>query len=217
MRNKCVFGYRYSEGRYLVQPEEAEVVRAIFRDYISGLSLRTIAGRVTTSGQKTCRGSDFSHSTINYIVHNELYTGTILLQKTFVRDFMTHSRAKNHGELPQYRLPGCHEAIIDEATFAKAQEESRRRAATKTVYCFSKKLICSSCGKPFTRFSNHGKYINWHCRDCGGVKLKEDKLFSLFGMGSEEISAQVDSVLVGENGRLMVTFNDGRVEECRYE
>ncbi len=217
MRNKVVYGYRWEGGRYIIQPEEAEVVRGIFRDYIAGISLRRIAERLGTAGTKTCRGFGFCHNTINYIVHNELYTGTIVLQKTFVKDFITHARSQNRGELPQYRLCGCHEAIIDEETFAKAQEESRRRAATKQVYCFSKKLICGSCGKPFTRLSNNGKYVCWHCRDCCGIKLKEDKLFSLFGMSSEEISARISSAAVSEDGRLEVRFCDGGTEIWQYE
>lgn len=217
IRNKVVYGYRWEGGRYIIQPEEAEVVRGIFRDYIAGRSLRRIAERLGTAGTKTCRGFGFCHNTINYIVHNELYTGTIVLQKTFVKDFITHARSQNRGELPQYRLCGCHEAIIDEETFAKAQEESRRRAATKQVYCFSKKLICGSCGKPFTRLSNNGKYVCWHCRDCCGIKLKEDKLFSLFGMSSEEISARISSAAVSEDGRLEVRFCDGGTEIWQYE
>lgn len=216
VRNKSVFGYRYDGEKYVVVPEEAEVVREIFLNYVSGVSLRKISERLRERGFKTPRGFDFSHSQIDYIVHNELYIGNIVLQKTYVRDFITHKKLPNRGELPQYRLFGCHEPIIDEETFLKAQAESTRRAA-KSNHRFSGKLICGACGKKFTRRSNKGKYACWHCRDCLSIKLKEDKLLALFDMTDEEFSENVESVTALENGGLAVKFYDGRTEEWRYE
>ena len=202
VRNKSVFGYRYDGESYVVIPEEAETVRAIFRDYIDGVPLRRIAA-----------GCGLSHTRIDYIVRNELYIGNIVLQKTFVADFITHKKSPNRGELPQYRLYGCHEPIIDEETFEKAQEESARRAAQKPVYLFSGKLICRECGKPFTRRSNNGKYACWHCRSCENVKLKEDKLGALFGTAVRDVV----NITAHPDGSLDVNFNDGRTEKWQYE
>lgn len=216
-RNKAVFGYRCEDGKYVVVPEEAETVRRIFRDYIAGVPLRKISESLRESGAKTARGFDFSHTRIDYIVRNELYIGNIVLQKTFVKDFITHTKAPNRGELPQYRLYNCHEPIIDEETFAKAQEESARRAAAKPVYVFTRKIICGKCGKPFTRRSNGGKYACWHCRSCSNVKLKEDKLKALSGMTDEEISARIFKLTANENGKLNVEYYDGRTEKWQYE
>lgn len=217
MRNRTVFGYRYVGGKYVVQPEEAVVVRLIFSDYISGIPLRRITQRLNSNGIRTARGFGFSHNQIDYIVHNEIYAGNIVLQKTFVRDFITHDKVKNHGELPQYRFCGCHEAIIDPQTFALAQEESRRRTAARRTYCFSGRLICSSCGKPFTRFSNNGKYACWHCRKCHGARLKEDRLKALFGLTDSEISDLILRAVVCENGTLSVEYYDGRTEQWQYK
>ena len=217
VRNKNVFGYRFDGEKYVAVPEEAEAVRLIFSDYVSGVTLRKISERLRERGLKTSRGFDFSHNQIDYIVHNEIYIGNIVLQKTYVRDFITHKKATNRGELPQYRLCGCHEPIIDEKTFAAAQAESARRAAEKPVYRFSKKLVCGTCGKPFTRRSNKGKYACWHCRSCLKVKLKEDKLLAMFDMTDEEFSENVESATVYENGKLDVKFYDGRNEEWQYE
>lgn len=217
MRNKAVFGYRYNGERHVVQKDEAEGVRLIFDEYINGVPLRMISEHINISGFKTTRGFDFSHNQINYIVHNEIYAGNIVLQKTFVRDFITHAKAPNRGELPQYRICGCHEAIISEEIFAGAQEESRRRAAAKSVYCFSGKLICGVCKKPFSRFSNYGKYASWHCRKCRNTKLKEDRLKQLFNLTDEEIAEELLKITVFENGGLDVEFYDGRTEKWQYE
>lgn len=217
MRNKSVFGYRYNGEKYIVQEDEAEAVRLIFNEYVKGVPLRKISEHLRQNGAKTTRGFNFSLNQINYIVHNELYAGDIVLQKTFVRDFITHAKAPNRGELPQYRLNGCHEAIIGEDLFAKAREESRRRAKARSVYRFSGKLICGICGKPFSRFSNYGKYACWRCRNCANApKLKEDRLNKLFAVDGET-DWDVLKVTVYQLGELDVEFYDGRTEKWHYE
>lgn len=216
IRNKSVIGYRCDGAGYVVVPEEAKIVRRIFADYVNKVSLRKIAERLRDSGLKTPRGLDFSPGEINYIVRNELYIGNIVLQKTFVKDFITHTKVKNRGELPIYRFENCHEAIIDTETFALAQIEAERRAAQKSAYPFSGKIICGKCGKPFTRRSNNGKYACWHCRGCANAKLKEDKLSALFSAKNEEIT-DVSKITAGNDGGLEIMFFDGRNEKWRYE
>ena len=216
VRNKVVFGYRFDGERYVVQEDEARAVRLIFDEYIKGVPLRKIAVHLSERGFRTTHGLDFSHNQINYIVRNPIYTGKIVLQKTFVKDFITHTKVKNRGELPQYIMYNCHEPIIGDEIFAKAEEESRRRAAEKRVYSFSGKLICGKCGKPFSRFSNNGKYVCWHCRSCRNTKLKEDRLRALFGLSDEEIPQALLKVTVLDNA-LGVEFFDGRVEKWVYE
>lgn len=217
IRNKSVFGYRCDGEKYVVVPEEAEIIRLIFRDYIAGVPLRKIAERLRGTGAKTQRGFDISHNEINYIVRNELYIGNIVLQKTFVKDFITYAKVPNRGELPQYRLYDCHEPIVDEETFAKAQAEIVRRASGKSVYPFTRRIFCGKCGKPFTRRSNNGKYACWHCRDCANAKLKEDKLKAMSGMEDGGITENISRITVFENGTLDVLFYDGRNEKWQYE
>ncbi len=217
MRNKSVYGYRLVGGKYVIVPEEAEIVRLIFDEYIKGVPLRKISEELRDKEVRSSRGFDFSHSQISYIVHNEIYIGNIVLQKTFVTDFITHSRAKNNGELPVYRMCGIHEPIVDEAVFRAAQEEGERRAAEKPAYPFTKRLICGNCQKALTRRSNNGRYACWHCRSCRAVKLKEDKLAALFGMTDEEFTENVFKVTAYENGALDMEYYDGRTERWQYE
>ena len=214
VRNKVVFGYRFDGERYVVQEDEARVVRQIFDDYLKGVPLRKISENLKNSGFRTARGFDFSHNQIKYIVQNPIYTGKIVLQKTFVKDFITHKKVKNRGELPQYIMENCHEPIVSEEIFARAEEESRRRAAEKRSYCFSGKLICGKCGKPFSRFSNYGKYVCWRCRSCQNTKLGEDRLKTLLGLTEEEIPQTLSKITVLD-GTLDVEFFDGRKESRR--
>lgn len=217
IRNKCVFGYRFDGEKYVIREEEAETVREIFAEYIKGVPLRRIAEKLREKGVKTSRGFDFSHSQIDYIVRNEIYIGNIVLQKTFVKDFITHSKVENRGELPRYRLCDCHEPIVDRETFEAAQLARKKHISRRSVLAFSGKLICSSCGKPFTRRSNNGKYPCWHCRNCCGIKLKEKRLTELSGLSEEEIRERIFRITVSENGVLEVEYYEGRTERWQYE
>ena len=213
--NKRVFGYEYDGEKYIVVPHEAQTVRLIFGEYCDGVPLRAIASHLCALGVKTVRGRDFSHNEIDYIVRNEIYIGNIVFQKTFVRDFITHSRAENRGELPQYRLCDCHEPIISEETFAKARVESVRRSAMRPAYPYSGKIFCAKCGSAYTRRTNNGKYACWHCRGCTNIKLKEDKLCKRFP--EPDFTENVRRLTVRGSGYILIEYYNERKEKWRYE
>ena len=220
VRNKTVLGYRYDGERYVIVPEEAEAVRLIFREYIDGVPLRKIAEHLKRTGITGAKDGCLSHSHIGYIVRNELYIGNIVLQKTFVKDFITHRKLPNRNILPQYRFFDCHEPIIDEETFAKAQLETNRRAAKIKVYRYTGRLVCGKCKRAFTRRSNSGKYACWHCRSCLDVKLKEDKLDALFDMTDSEFFESIREIIVHSSDtkpELDIEYCDGRTEKWQYE
>lgn len=116
-------------------------------------------------------------SNINQILRNEKYIGDALLQKTYTTDFLTKTRVKNHGIIPQYYVENSHEAIIPREIFMQVQEELIRRRIAHTspngknrtfscIYYFSNMIICGNCGKVFRRvhWNNHGKKsIVWRC------------------------------------------------------
>lgn len=72
------YGYRVgSEGRLIPVPEEADVVRYIFRLYLDeGLGIRRIAQRLNDEDYRTRRGRPWSMVTIRDILRNRVYTGT---------------------------------------------------------------------------------------------------------------------------------------------
>ncbi|WP_330603246.1 recombinase family protein [Anaerostipes caccae] len=64
---------------------------------------------------------------MNKILRNEKYIGDALLQKTYTTNFLSKTRIKNNGTVPQYYVEGNHEAIITKEIFMKVQEELIRR------------------------------------------------------------------------------------------
>lgn len=102
-----------ADGNLIIDPEQAEIVKRIYREYLEGLSMDKIAAGLERDGILTGAGGKRWHtSTINKILRNEKYIGDALLQKTYTTDFLNKTRVKNNGLVPQYYVEGNHEAII---------------------------------------------------------------------------------------------------------
>ena len=102
-----------ADGNLVIDPEQAEIVKRIYREYLEGLSMDKIAAGLERDSILTGAGKAKWHtSTINKILRNEKYIGDALLQKTYTTDFLNKTRVKNNGLVPQYYVEGDHEAII---------------------------------------------------------------------------------------------------------
>ena len=122
-----------ADGNLVIDPEQAETVKRIYREYLEGLSMDRIAAGLERDGILTGAGGKRWHtSTINKILRNEKYIGDALLQKTYTTDFLNKTRVKNNGLVPQYYVEGDHEAIIPKDIYLQVQEELVRRRVVKT-------------------------------------------------------------------------------------
>ena len=92
-------GYRKGEdGLPEIVPEEAVIVRDIYRMFISGKSVSTIAKILTEKKIATPGGKEkWQRQTVESILKNEKYKGAALLQKTFTVDFLQKKMKVNEG------------------------------------------------------------------------------------------------------------------------
>jgi len=166
------------DGHLVIDPEQAEIVKRIYREYLEGSSMDKIAAGLMADGILTGAGKEKWHtSTINKILRNEKYMGDALLQKTYTTDFLTKKRIKNNGTVPQYYVEGDHEAIIPKDLFMQVQAELVRRRVVHVSptgkkrsfscnHCFAQMVFCGDCGELYRRvhWNNHGcKSIVWRC------------------------------------------------------
>lgn len=148
-------GYRKgTDGLPEIVPEEAEIVRYIYRRFIAGLTPYKIAAELTAQGVPTPAGKEkWASRTIKSILTNEKYKGDALLQKKFTVDFLTKKQKINEGEVPQYYVENSHPAIIDPLEFDMVQNEFLRRENVGKQYSstsiFESKMICGDCGSYF--------------------------------------------------------------------
>lgn len=149
---KRFLGYdRGEDGNLVINPEQAQTVKLIYKLFLSGLSYTAIAKELMNRGIKSPAGKDrWCPSTVQSILTSEKMKGDALLQKKFTIDFLTKKLVKNEGQVPQYYVTGNHEAIIPPETFDLVQAEiERRRKGGKRysgVTIFSNKIKCGECG-----------------------------------------------------------------------
>ena len=56
------------------------------------------------------------------MLSNKKYIGEVLMQKTYIADFLTGRRERNEGQLDTYLVEDAHEPIIDRETFQLVQQ-----------------------------------------------------------------------------------------------
>ena len=181
--NKFLGYTKDKDGNLVVVPEEAELVRRIYRLFLEGNSSYRIKRILESEGIRTVTGNTVWQATvIDKMLTNEKYMGDALLQKTYTVDFLTKKKVVNKGIVPQYYIEDDHEAIIPKELFYRVQEEKARRgniyrAAIKKKrgeekskysgkYALSGLMICAECGQPYRRqvWSKYGKKSAvWRC------------------------------------------------------
>lgn len=175
-----VYGYEWEGDHLVIVPEEAEVVRRIFQNFIDGKSRLETEREFAAEGITTRQGKRWTDSNLKQILTNITYTGNLLLQKEYVEDPISKKRRKNRGELPQYFVENTHEPIIDLETFNYIQEEMARRRelgplANKSLNttCFTGKIKCPHCHKSYVHASRKIRGEDFWC--CGSKKVTGGK------------------------------------------
>lgn len=237
-----ILGYRLIDGTYYIMPQEAEIVKLVFSLYLKGLGRLAIAKALNEAGYCSRRGRPFGESSISIILRNEKYTGSMVLQKTYIADYISKKKCVNNGELPKYIVSQSHEAIIDKATFDRVQVEIACRArkhhptqVTPQRYPFSSIIRCDICGSYFRRkHANAGsKYerIVWICHTfnsqgkaaCSSRQIPESileniaaELLGLPSFDAKVFSSKITEIRVTAVDRLIFIFRDGHAVEREW-
>ena len=223
--NKHLLGYRYDDEqqKYIIIPEEAEIIRWVFQMYLDGVPFRLMARTMNDAGIRSILGNEFSEGTVREIIFNEIYAGDLRRQKCYIEDPVMKRKVINRGELPQYLITDCHEAIIDRETYTKVQAEMKRREGMlNPTYCFTGKIRCEICGNVYTRKMQNNKghtYVHWICRNkkekgmtCASVNFRESDLIRICSdLIGEDYESRITSISVAESGDIHFTLIGGEV------
>ena len=71
------FGYKVEDHTLVIVPEEAEIVREIFRRFIAGEAMYALSQSINARGIRTHRGNPFENRTVDYILNNPVYIGKL--------------------------------------------------------------------------------------------------------------------------------------------
>lgn len=146
MQRHIPLGYSIQNGRAVIQPETAEIVRKVFEAYLNGTSTYRIAKELT--GQRILNASgqpSWNHGSVGKILDNCRYLGDELY------------------------LP-----MIELGTFEQVQERRKQKAEelgrTAQVNSFANRSIwsrllkCGECGQPYHKYTEKGKPTRWKCK-----------------------------------------------------
>jgi DNA invertase Pin-like site-specific DNA recombinase len=212
----AIYGYDNIDGKLIIRPDEAAVVREVFERYASGEGDDKIARALNGRGLKRKFSARlWGSETVKRMLENEKYVGDALLQKTYKNE--NFKTVKNDGTVPQYYVENNHPASIDRTTWNAVQAEMERRVTLRTVeesgkgrysgqYAFSGKIECGCCGAGFRRHHAHGTGL-WTCKQhikaatlCAALPIKGSVLEAAFVRTLNGIIQNRDGIIgtVGE-------------------
>jgi len=185
--NTVPYGYKkdpVNKKMYYIDTTTAPYVIQIFDLYINGMGLRAIADKFNKENVPTAstirkitiestgrtsrlKATMWTGDTIQRILSNKFYIGTLTLHKTICRT-INGKRTKNSPD-KYYVFEDAHEPIIDKATFQLAQEirlqrkkKPYRGTKVKKDNLFNGLLQCADCGKTLTS-AKSGSNIRYIC------------------------------------------------------
>lgn len=175
--NVAPFGYKISQNSFKPEKFESEIVKMIFNDFKSGLSLKEIALKLNDMKIFTKRGNKFEPRAVKYILLNPFYTGKM-------RRNLGQSNKKDRFKTGSDFLviKGNHEAIIDEKTFETVQKmllnfkNTKRNHYDKSSFVFSGIIFCSNCGSVLIEAAKGkslqcSKYAKGKCGESHGISF----------------------------------------------
>lgn len=143
-------GYRISSHNSMpeIVPEEAKIVRMIFEKYaVEGMTLYALARFLNDLGLRTGPGNPFERRSLEYILENPVYTGTVRWNRT------CHETREQKDRSQWIIAGGSHPPIVSSELFRLAGDRlasERRRKNAKpaavTKHWLGGLLKCSCCG-----------------------------------------------------------------------
>lgn len=154
-------GYKMNKdtGVPYIYEDEAVIVRKIYADYTAGHSYLEIARELNSLGYKTKRGAAFEGRTIEYILSNPFYNGSVRWNRQKHDDHTIKS--VNDWIISQ----GKHEPLIDKTKWDEIQhlialrsKPYRARAAGHMKHWLGGLVKCSDCGASLMAGLNATRY-----------------------------------------------------------
>ena len=213
--NSRFMGYNKEKGadHLTIDPEGAETVRLIFRDFLDGFSFGDIVKDLEGQGISSVSGNErWDPSTVKSMLKNEKYMGDLLLQKYYIPDFLTKKVRKNRGELPQYYVENAHAPIVPKEVFLRAQgillqrKQTAKRGRVRNENALFGNVICGECGDIYRRYKGkEGTSVpetKWRCRaratkysDCKGRAITEAELKNAIVKSFNNLPKQRDKLI----------------------
>jgi len=164
------YGYRSVGTELVVEPDEAKIVRMIFKLYLSAKgSLRSIAQRLNQDKVPSPRGGTWAVNSVRSILTRHKYTGAYSWGSTVVGryhgigggEIVLRQKSDKQEKATPITSDRRHPSIIDEDQFDRVQRLLQRRtietSPSDQTYLLSGLLRCANCGSSMV-VGHRGQY-----------------------------------------------------------
>ncbi len=197
-------GYTYQGKELAIVPDEAETVRMIYREFLSGVPMIAIAKKLNDMGIRTKRGGDWENRTVRYILTNPVYTGKLRWCPSGKNDY--HGSRLLAGTL---LVDGSHQPIVSKEVFQSAQEKvaeflrlykgaSPKAQNQKSAHMLQGLVKCGSCGGTMTytgKGMNCSNYVHGKCGCSHFISQEKLEALVLEGIRSQLGSLEFQRIL----------------------
>ena len=155
--------------KWVVDIEQAEVVRRLFKEYLQGNGFKKLASKLNEKGVQAPRSDSWAPSAIREMLRNHSYLGWYCLGKTSRVKGADGRKRYVDNPMDQWRIyKNAHEPIVTEDLFNKVQErmakvskkykkDISRAKAEHSSYLLTGLIKCGECGANFTVQSTKAK------------------------------------------------------------
>ncbi len=137
------YGYNVNDHKLTINEEQANIVRLMFDEYLSGKRIKDIVLLLQDKGIKNNYGKEWTINSVSRILKNENYKGCVSADNTIYTNI----------------FPAIvREEIFDEVNSRlKVAKRTSAHHKTEVNYLLSGKLFCAKCGGLMTGDSGRGK------------------------------------------------------------
>ncbi|PAY52602.1 recombinase family protein [Ligilactobacillus salivarius] len=205
----CPFGYIIQKEIYEIDPFRAEIVKRIYRDYLSGVSITKITQNLNAEGH-IGKNVNWSYRTVRQILGNIVYAGYI----------------KYKNEI----YPGLHKPIVSLSDYKKVQVELEKRRITqaqlsnprpfRAKYMLSGLMRCGYCNSVLqiytTQLKSGVQLHNYKCPssspkrnshykrhdfDCGFTRVRKNDVESVVISEIKKLPLNMDKVINNQKNK----------------
>lgn len=236
------FGYRVLDDNYIINEDEAKVIRFIYDLYLNkDMGVHKIAITLNKLNIQSPNNTRWGDSVVRHILTNVTYTGELLLGLYSMPINKCDGYKKNTGQYPMYHVENSHPEIISKEVFKAVQEKLkissqkyRTLSEDNNFSIFAGLIKCGNCGKNYIRKRN--KYRTyWICTSfvsntyviCNqSLSLREDTLYELTSkaleipqeqLTKEVLNERLEKIIVHSTKDVYFLLKNGDVKTLHFE